>query len=128
MYEYISDTYEPIYATEYLLNEINLDDYVLYNGFNYGSYLEYKGIKAFMDSRAEVFEKPYNDVEIMYDSNKMEFAQDYEELKPYIEKYHFNLFLVNKDFNLFNILMDNTEHSELLHLDDNFAIFKLVEK
>ena len=127
-YEYISDIYEPVYATEYLLNEINLDDYVLYNEFNYGSYLEYKGIKAFMDSRAEVFEKPYNDVEIMYDSNKMEFAQDYEELKPYIEKYHFNLFLVNKDFNLFNILMDNTEHSELLHLDDNFAIFKLVEK
>ena len=126
-YEYISDIYEPVYATEYLLNEIDLDDYVLYNEFNYGSYLEYNGIKAFMDSRAEVFEKPYNDVEIMHDSNKMEFAKDYEELKPYVDKYHFNLFLVNKDFNIFNILMDNPEYFELLHLDDNFAIFKLVD-
>ena len=27
-----------------------------------------------------------------------------------------------------SLLMDNTEHSELLHLDDNFAIFKLIEE
>ncbi len=128
MYEYISDTYEPIYATEYLLNEINLDDYVLYNGFNYGSYLEYKGIKAFMDSRAEVFEKPYNDVEIMYDNIKMESSKNYDVLKPYIDKYNFNLFLVCKEFKIYNVLLDNPEHFELLYLDDNFAILKLVDE
>ena len=127
-YKYISTETEPVFATQYLLEEINLDDYVLYNGFNYGSYLEYFEIKSFMDSRAEVFERPYNDVDIMYDNSQMEKARSYEELQPYIEKYNFDLFLVNNEFTIYHTMMDNPEHFELLHLDDYFAIFKLVDE
>jgi hypothetical protein len=64
----------------------------------------------------------------MYDSNQMDNSKNYKALKPYIDKYNFNLFLVCKEFKIFNVLLDNPEHFELLYLDDNFAILKLVEE
>lgn len=53
------ETY-PVKLCEYILENINLDNMKIYNGFNYGSYLEYKGIKSFVDSRSGMFCEEFN--------------------------------------------------------------------
>ena len=97
-FDYVDNTYYPVEATEYLLKNVNLSNYTLYNGFNYGSYLEYKGIKTFMDSRSEVYEKNYNNTDILEDySNLCYNYKKHLDYKEFFDKYNIDLALIKKD-------------------------------
>ena len=53
--EYVDKTAYPVDATEYILNNLDYQNMRIYDHFNFGSYLEFKGIKTFIDSRCEVY-------------------------------------------------------------------------
>lgn len=59
-YQYVEDRSYPIGVCDYILENVDLDKMKIYNGFNYGSYLEYRGIKAFIDSRSGMFCEEFN--------------------------------------------------------------------
>lgn len=50
--QYVDDMFYPIYATKWILQNIELENARIWTGFNYGSYLELNGIKVFLDSRS----------------------------------------------------------------------------
>lgn len=50
----------PVELADYILENVDMSKMKLYNDFNYGSYLEFKGIKTFLDSRSEVFCEEFN--------------------------------------------------------------------
>ena len=58
--DFINSEAYPIDASEYILNNINISKMKIYNHFNFGSYLELKGIPAFIDSRSGVFTEEFN--------------------------------------------------------------------
>jgi len=60
---YIDPNTYPIDAAEYILNNpdtFNLQTMHLYNEYNYGSYLLFKGIPVFIDSRADLYTPQFN--------------------------------------------------------------------
>lgn len=59
-YELIPTKDYPVKLSEYVLENVEIDKMRIYNDFNYGSYLEYKGIKAFIDSRSGMFCEEFN--------------------------------------------------------------------
>ena len=63
----------PIKACDYLLENVNTENMRLFNDFNYGSYIEFRGIPAFIDSRSEVYTKEYNDTNILEDTINISF-------------------------------------------------------
>ena len=52
---YIDESTYPVQACDYILNNIDLGQARFYNEYNYGSYMLYRGIPVFIDSRADLY-------------------------------------------------------------------------
>ena len=53
--KYIDASDYPVQACDYILENIDLTTARFYNEYNYGSYLIYRGIPVFIDSRADLY-------------------------------------------------------------------------
>ena len=60
--KYIDNTTYPVEACDFILNKsgIDLKTARFYNEYNYGSYLLFRGIPVFIDSRAELYTPEFN--------------------------------------------------------------------
>lgn len=58
--DYVSIKSYPIDATKYILENVDISNMRIYNHFNFGSYLEYKKIPAFIDSRSGIYTPEFN--------------------------------------------------------------------
>ena len=58
--EYVSETSYPIQAAEWILKNLDINNIKLFNEYNYGSYLLFKGIPVFIDSRADLYSPEFN--------------------------------------------------------------------
>lgn len=57
---YVDENAYPVKASEYILNNLDIENIRLYNAYNYGSYLLFKGIPVFIDSRADLYSPEFN--------------------------------------------------------------------
>ena len=53
--KYIDETSYPVSACDYILENIDLGKAKFYNEYNYGSYMLFRGIPVFIDSRADLY-------------------------------------------------------------------------
>ena len=60
--KFIDQSSYPIKAADYILENLEIDKIKLYNEYNYGSYLLYRGIPVFIDSRADLYTPEFNGV------------------------------------------------------------------
>lgn len=99
-YKYVDESMYPVEASEYILENLDVENIKIYNGFNWGSYLEFKGIKAFIDSRSGMFCDEFNPgVTILED-----WLEIYDEKADY-----------NEIFNKYNITHVLVQYMENLH-------------
>lgn len=57
---YVSEKTYPVKASEWILKNLDINNIKLFNEYNYGSYLLYKGISVFVDSRADLYSPEFN--------------------------------------------------------------------
>ncbi len=124
--DYIETKYYPVDATEYILNNLDIPNIRIFNGFNFGSYLEFKDIPAFMDSRSEVYTEEFNKgTTILKDWYNVTFGiTSYKKLFKDYEITH--ALLYNNE--IINIYIQDDEEWELLYQDDNFSLYEKKEK
>jgi len=97
-------------TVDFMEENYNLDSIILYIDYNNGGYTEYRGIKSYIDPRAEVFFKNNNKKEDIF----LEFynigRQNDFDFNKFINKYNFTHILVycNDDFDKF--LIDNDDY------------------
>ena len=60
---YVSEKSYPVKASEWILKNLDINNIKLFNEYNYGSYLLYKGIPVFIDSRADLYSPEFNKME-----------------------------------------------------------------
>ena len=125
----LEDTY-PVEASEWLNsyieeNDISKEDFHLYNEYNYGSYLLFKGIPVFIDSRAEPYSPEFNkDVTVFDDYMDLTSGKiSYTEL---FEKYDINYAIVYQD-SMTNTYMKEDENCLELYSDDYFVIYQILD-
>ena len=126
--EYINEESYPVAAADWLneyIEENDIEDMRLYNGYNYGSYLMYQGIEVFIDSRAEPYSPEFNEeVTIFDDYAEVNYgSMSYMEL---FEKYDINYALVYVD-SLENTYLAEDDGVEELYSDEYFVIYYIVE-
>ncbi len=64
--QYISESSYPVKACDYILQNIDLGNARFYNEYNYGSYMIYRGIPVFIDSRADLYAPEFNGKEDIF--------------------------------------------------------------
>ena len=128
--DYIDKKSYPVEMSDFILqyfeeNNIDKNNIRLYNEYNYGSYLLYREIPVFIDSRCDLYAPEYNGGRDIF----MDFMKSsnldvwFEEI---FEKYKINYVILYKNSKMNMIIQNsNLEGYELLKEDDNFVFYKL---
>ena len=93
---------------------------IFYNGFNYGSYIEYSGIKAFVDSRSEIYTEGFNNVTILKDW--LETSRGNVNYNETFEKYGIDYAIVENS-EIINTYISADEKYEKVYDDETFSIY-----
>lgn len=118
---FLDESFYPIEATNYILENINIDEMKIFNEYNFGSYLLYKNIPVFIDSRADLYTKQFSGFE--YD-----IFDDYEYIMGnYQVKFDFygiTHVLLYKNSKAFYDVLNNDINYKLIYEDEYYGLFE----
>lgn len=123
--KYVNEASYPVQASEFILNNLNVDNIKLYNHYNFGSYLLYKDIPVFIDSRCDLYSPEFNEKDIFYDALNIASLGVYYEDK--FEEYGITHIITNADSKLKMLLEKDRNYTDI-YQDDYFWIFQRVTK
>ena len=120
--KYVSESSYPVQASEWILENLDVNEIKLYNEYNFGSYLLHKGIPVFIDSRADLYLPEFNeDVHIFSDFLNISGLST-KNLEGLFDKYGFTHFIVNSKAKLTIYLDAKPDEYSLIYSDDYFYI------
>ncbi len=101
------------------------DEIILYAGFNYGQYMEFKGYHPYIDGRAELFLEK-NNGEFDYFSEHMDVKNGREYYKDFLDKYGFNYIIVDKETEeILETSLSRDGDYEELYSSESTSLYKL---
>lgn len=126
--EYIDTNSYPVYACDYILENIDLKNARFYNEYNYGSYMLFRGIPVFIDSRADLYSPEFSgnsDEDIFSDFiNTSGIGKFYEDT---FEKYDITHVICFKKAKMNMIITrTNDKHYKELYSDDRFVVYERI--
>ena len=124
---YIDESSYPVQACDYILENIDLGTAKFYNEYNYGSYMLFRGIPVFIDSRADLYAPEFSgkaDDIFMDFINTSSIGTFYEDT---FEKYGITHVITyeNSKMNMI-ITKTNDPHYKELYKDDYFVVYERV--
>lgn len=125
---YVDESVYPVQASDFILNNVNLKTAKFYNEYNYGSYLLFRGIPVFIDSRADLYSPEFSGKE---DDIFMDFIDMSSIGKFYgdiFEKYDMTHVITYKNSKI-NMIITETEPEKYneLYQDDYFIVYEIVK-
>ena len=135
--KYVNESTYPVKAADWILENLDINNIKLYNEYNYGSYLLYRGIPVFIDSRCDLYTPQYNDEENhgKNDGKGKDIFSDFinsSNLGTYygeiFEKYKITHVII-KEGSKMNMLIkkaDSEKYKEL-YSDKSFIIYEVLE-
>ena len=122
---YIDETAYPVKACDYILENIDLGTARFYNEYNYGSYLLFRGIPVFIDSRADLYAPEFSGkkddifMDFIETSNISKFYEDT------FEKYDITHVITYKNSKMNMIITKtNDENYKELYSDKYFVVYQ----
>ncbi|MEE3343644.1 MAG: hypothetical protein VZS44_06105 [Bacilli bacterium] len=100
-------------AVDFLLDNYDKNKMKLYVGYDQGGYFEYRGLKPYIDPRAEVFLKANNkkeDIFKEYYDLLFGLLLDKDDLDKFLEKYNFTHLVVVDSERLYNRINENGKY------------------
>lgn len=124
--EYVDSNSYPVAACDYILENIDLENARFYNEYNYGSYMLFRGIPVFIDSRADLYAPEFsgNEEEDIFTDfiNTSGISKFYEDT---FEKYNITHVIISKKSKTNMIITKtNDKNYKELYSDDNFVIYE----
>lgn len=117
---YVGKKDYPMEASKWILENLDYENSRFYQHYNVGSYLAWRGIPVFIDSRAELFDTGNITVlKDVYEVGVMKMT--YQE---FMEKYHFDYALVRKDEIIYPYLKQD-ENWVMIYEDNFWEVLKL---
>ena len=125
---YVSTTSYPVEASEWILNNLDVNNIKLYNEYNYGSYLLFKGIPVFIDSRADVYDPQFNNREEDIFNDFITTSNISRYYGTTFKKYGITHIIISKNSKV-NMLIKkaDAEKYKELYSDDSFVIYEVLE-
>ena len=132
--KFVDENTYPVKASDYIIENVDLSTMKIYNEYNYGSYLLFRGIPVFVDSRADLYTPQFNGEK--NDDGKYEgkdIFSDYintSNIGVYYEnkfgEYDITHVLIRKNSKLNMFISRNDKYIEL-YGDNNFVFYQRNE-
>ena len=125
---YIDETAYPVQACDYIIENIDLGKARFYNEYNYGSYMLFRGIPVFIDSRADLYAPEFSgkkDDIFMDFINTSNIGTFYEDT---FEKYDITHVITYKNSKM-NMIITKTNDSNYkeLYSDRYFVVYERLQ-
>ncbi len=122
--KFVDESSYPVMAADYILNNLDIENIKLYNEYNYGSYLLFRGIPVFIDSRADLYSPEFNEgVDIFNDYLNLA-GLSIDNVEEVLDKYGITHLIMYKDAKLRTFIKQDKEKYEQLYEDDHFCIYE----
>lgn len=124
--EFVDSSSYPVAACDYILENIDLENAKFYNEYNFGSYMLFRDIPVFIDSRADLYAPEFsgNESEDIFSDfiNTSSIGKFYEDT---FEKYKITHLLISKKSKT-NMIITKTEDENYkeLYSDDDFIVYE----
>jgi len=118
--EYFDNNEYPIKAADYIVENLDYKNIRLFNEYNYGSYLLYRDIPVFIDSRADLYTKQFSGLEYDIFDDYMKHTSKYNEIVEFYDITHV-MFKKDNSTHTFFLYSDNYKK---LYEDETFILFE----
>ncbi len=118
--EYFSNENYPIKASDYIINNFDYKNIRLFNEYNYGSYLLFRDIPVFIDSRADLYTKQFSGLSYDIFDDYMKHGINYNEI---IDFYNITHIILNKENSLYTVFLYSDGYMKLYE-DESFILFE----
>ena len=119
--EFINSYDYPVEMVKWMKKNLDMDKVKLYNDYDFGSYLMYKNIPVYIDSRSDLYTKPFNGKNDIFDEC-MNITENYGRV---FKKYDITHILIYKNTYLNQILAVSSNY-ELVHKEGRFMLYKYL--
>ena len=124
---YVDSASYPVAASDWMIANLDVKKMKLYNEYNYGSYLLFRGIPVFVDSRADLYAPEFNGKKDIF-SDALNIAGIALNYKTAIEDYGVTHVITYANAKLAMLLEDDSNYKKIYD-DNSFKIFeKVVQK
>ena len=125
--DYVNKSSYPVEAADWILENLDVNNIRLFNEYNYGSYLLYKGIPVFIDSRADLYAPEFNGTKDIFSDfiNTSNLGRFYGKT---FEEYGITHVILYKNSKV-SMIIDKTEPEKYnkIYSDDHFVIYEIVK-
>lgn len=127
--KFVNEAAYPVAASDYILSHLDVENMRLFNEYNYGSYLLYRGIPVFIDSRADLYAPEFNKTEeqegrdIFSDYINVSNISTYYEDK--MQQYDITHVITGAKTKL-NMFLSRDSNYTQLYSDENFVVYERV--
>ena len=124
--QYIDEAGYPIEAADWMLKNLDVKNIKLYNEYNYGSYLLFRGIPVFVDSRADLYAPEFNGKKDIF-SDALNIAGIALNYKNAFKDYGVTHVITYENAKLAMLLEDDSDYKKIYE-DDHFKLFEKIAK
>ena len=123
-----SSTY-PVTACDYILENIDLSNAKFFNEYNYGSYMLFRGIPVFIDSRADLYSPEFNGLENDIFMDFIDTANIGKFYGDTFKNYGITHVILYKNAKV-NMLIQKAdkENYKEIYSDEHFVIYEFLNK
>lgn len=126
--QYVNEADYPVQACNYIIENIDLSTAKFYNEYNYGSYMLYRGIPVFIDSRADLYAPEFSGKKEDIFSDFIDTSNIGTFYEDTMEKYGIT-HVINYKNSKMNMIITETKDKNYkeLYSDDYFVIYERVK-
>ena len=117
--DYINEKKYPIEASKYILNNLDVGQIRLYNKYTYGSYLMYRNIPVFIDSRCDLYLNEFNKGVTVFE-DEININKNYKKI---FKKYNITHVIIPKKDTL-NLILKENDNYKSIYKDKYFIIYE----
>ena len=122
--EFIDKKTYPTQAATYVLENLDIKNIRLYNEYTYGSYLLYRGIPVFIDSRADLYAPEFNEGVTVFNDYISLANITNDDIEEKLDKYGITHMMMYKKSKLRTFIKQDEERYNQLYEDDYFCIYE----
>lgn len=123
--DYIDKSAYPVQACDYILENIDLETARFYNEYNYGSYMIYRGIPVFIDSRADLYAPEFSGKEEDIFSDFIDTSSIGKFYEEVFKKYDITHVITYKNSKMNMIIKEtNDPNYKELYEDSYFTVYE----
>jgi len=125
LHNHVNDITYPVDATEWILENVDYENARIWTHFDWGSYLEFKGIKVFVDSRSGMYTEQENEGCTVL-ADWYDLIQDGSKYETLFEKYKITHVLMGKNELAYKYIEEDVNY-KAIYEDNVFVLFERNE-